>query len=69
MKPAALENELHDIYSKGEAAWLDYSAIDRLSSTPDGAAWLSRHAKQESRRELVNQAFKIRFVQIVPNTH
>jgi hypothetical protein len=68
MKPAALENELHDIYSTGAAAWLDYSAIDRLSSTPDGAAWLSRHAKQESQSELVNQAFKIRFVQIVPNT-
>jgi hypothetical protein len=67
MKPAALENELYDIYSKGAAAGLDYSAIDHLSSTPDGAAWLSRHAKQESRRELVNQAFKIRFVQIVPD--
>jgi hypothetical protein len=68
LKPPAWEKELHDIYSKGAAAWLDYSAIDRLSSTPDGAAWLSRHAKQESRRELVNQAFKIRFVQIGPDT-
>jgi hypothetical protein len=63
-KSEALENELHDIYDKGATAWLDHSAIDRLSSTPDGAAWLSRHAKQESRRELVNPTFKIRFVQI-----
>lgn len=69
LKPTApfdLENELRNLYDAGGTAWLDNSAIEQFSSTAEGAAWLALHAKEESRRELVDRAYKIRFVQIVP---
>jgi hypothetical protein len=46
-------------------AWLETSAIDRLTSTPEGARWLQSHTLPESLRELNNGAFRIRFVQLV----
>ncbi len=49
-----LESELRDLYSKGGAAWLDASAIDQLLSTAEGTEWLSRHAREESRRKLID---------------
>jgi hypothetical protein len=64
--PELLENELNDIYSKGTTAWFEFSAIDRFSATPEGAAWLTKHARTESLRELKDPAYKIRFIQIVP---
>ncbi len=62
----ALESELQDVYRSGLTAWLEASAIDQLSATPAGRAWLSSHAKEASRRELNDPAFRISFVQVVP---
>ncbi|HEX8494757.1 MAG TPA: hypothetical protein VF658_18070 [Pyrinomonadaceae bacterium] len=61
-----LENELRSIYSAGGTVWLEVTAIEQLLSQPQGAAWLSAHAREESRRELVDKAYKIKFVQIAP---
>lgn len=47
-------------------AWLETSAIDRLSSTPEGARWLQSHTRPGSLRELNNGVYRIRFVQISP---
>ncbi len=63
-----LESDLRDVYSKGGAAWLDASAINQLLSTAEGTEWLSRHAREESRRKLINKAYHIEFMQIVPGT-
>lgn len=60
------ESELCSIYSKGAAAWLETSAIDQLLATPEGAQWLSSHAEEKSRRELVSPPFRIKLVQVVP---
>ncbi|HEV7843710.1 MAG TPA: hypothetical protein VGO69_08420, partial [Pyrinomonadaceae bacterium] len=61
-----LESELQNIYAAGGTAWLDVFALEQLSSTPDGAAWLASHAKEQTRREVMDRAYKIKFVQIVP---
>lgn len=64
--PGVLEREVGDVYARGVTAWLEASAIDQLSTTPDGAQWLSRHAREESRHALVNKAYNLRFIQVVP---
>jgi len=46
--------------------WLETTAIDRLSATPEGARWLQTHTSSESLRELNNGAYRIRFVQLRP---
>ena len=61
-----LESELQNIYNTGGTAWLEVTAIEQLLSQPEGAAWLAAHAREESRRELVDKAYKIKFVQVVP---
>jgi hypothetical protein len=43
-------------------AWLETTAIDQLSSTPEGARWLDTHARNE--RRLTDSAYRIRFVQV-----
>jgi hypothetical protein len=65
-KPADLEGELKSVYDAGGTAWLDDSAQASFSATAPGAAWLALHARAESRRELVDRAYRIRFVQVVP---
>lgn len=65
-KVEPVESELCGIYSKGAAAWLETSAIDQLLATPEGAQWLSSHAEEKTRRELISPIFRIRFVQVVP---
>ena len=62
-----IENELRETNARGRTVWLEASAIDRLSSTPEGAEWLRRHAHEESRRSLVTKAHNMRFIQIVPS--
>src|SRR5262249_26275137 len=47
-------------------AWLETTAIDRLSSTSEGAQWLKAHTRPESFRELDNGTYHIRFIQVVP---
>ncbi len=63
-----LESELREIYAKGGTVWLDASAIDQLLLTAEGTEWLSLHAREESRRELIDKAYRIKFIQIVPGT-
>ncbi|HYO92137.1 MAG TPA: hypothetical protein VEQ40_10895, partial [Pyrinomonadaceae bacterium] len=63
---AELENELRSIHSTGGTVWLEVTAIEQLLSTPEASAWLAAHAREESRRELVDKAYKIKFVQVVP---
>lgn len=64
--PRDLENELQGIYNNGGTAWLEVTAIEHLPQTMEGADWLATHAREETRRELVNKAYKLRFVQVVP---
>ena len=47
-------------------AWLETSAIDRLSATPEGARWLETHARPGTLRELNTGAYRIRFVEVAP---
>ena len=47
-------------------AWLETTAIDRLSATPDGARWLQTHTRPGSLHELNNGAYRIRFIQLGP---
>jgi hypothetical protein len=60
------ESELQEIYSGGGTAWLEATAIDRISSTTEGTKWLSVHAREQTRRALNDPAFNIKFVQIFP---
>ena len=53
-------------FPKGTGAWLETSAIDRLSATPEGTRWLQSHTRPESLRELNNGAYRIRFIQLGP---
>lgn len=62
----SFESELRDIHARGATAWLDASAIDQLSATPGGADWLKKHAREETRHAVVNKAYNLRFVQVVP---
>ena len=48
----------------GSGSWLDTTAIDRLSATPQGAQWLREHTQPDSLRELNTGAYRIRFVQL-----
>lgn len=64
--PKDLENDLRNIYDSGGTAWLEVTAIEQLPPTMEGADWLAIHAREETRRELVNKAYKIKFLQIVP---
>jgi hypothetical protein len=62
----ALEAELQSLDGQGASAWLDDSAIAQLSSTTEGAEWLSRHAREETRRKLIDKSYRIQFVRIDP---
>jgi hypothetical protein len=58
------ETSTRPVPGTGASTWLETSAIDQLSSTPEGARWLESHARPESLRELNNGAYRIRFVQL-----
>jgi hypothetical protein len=60
----ALEAELQALEEQGQSAWLDDSAIAQLSSTKEGAEWLSGHAREETRRKLIDKSYRIQFVRI-----
>lgn len=62
----ALETELQAIDGQGGGVWLDDSAIGQLSSTPEGAEWLAGHAREETRRKLIDKSYRIQFVRIEP---
>jgi hypothetical protein len=62
----AFEAEIGNISRNGGTAWLETTAIDQLSSTPEGTRWLETHASKESWKELKDKAHRIRFVQVSP---
>ncbi|MEK6283078.1 MAG: hypothetical protein AABN95_22200 [Acidobacteriota bacterium] len=64
--PEVIEREVGEASARGASVWFETTAIDQLSATPEGAAWLERHKKQESLRALTSKAHNIRFVQVVP---
>ena len=57
---------LKEPFPPDTGAWLETTAIDRLSATPDGARWLQTHTRPETLHELNNGAYKIRFIQLSP---
>jgi hypothetical protein len=61
-----LSTEVPASYNQGKTVWLETTAVDRLLTQPDGTEWLARHIKQESTRELVDRAYRIRFLQLNP---
>jgi hypothetical protein len=61
-----LEQELNNAYAKGETVWLETTALDQLAAQPQGARWLEAHARNDSLKELISSAYRIRFVQVMP---
>ena len=49
-----------------ESAWLETTAIDRVSSNAEGAQWLKAHGQPATLHELDNGAYRIRFIRVVP---
>jgi len=61
-----LETDLPGSYALGKTTWLETTAIDQILGQPDGANWLASHVKLESRYELNDRAYRIRFFQVHP---
>jgi hypothetical protein len=53
-------------FPEGTNGWLETTAIDRLSATPEGVRWLQLHTRPESLRELNTGAYRLHFVEIAP---
>jgi len=49
-----------------ETAWLETTAIDHISATPQGTQWLQTHTRPDSLRELNNGAYRIRLIRVIP---
>lgn len=64
--PATRWQLLPDQLPEGTSAWLETTAIDRVSATAEGTRWLNEHTHPNSLRELNNGAYRIRFIQVVP---
>jgi hypothetical protein len=65
---ASTWKQLPDQFPSGlrESAWLETTAIDRVSSSADGAQWLKVHGQPATLHELDNGAYRIRFIEVVP---
>ena len=64
---ASTWNQLPDQFgSLRESAWLETTAIDRISSSAEGAQWLKVHGQPATLHELDNGAYRIRFIRVVP---
>ena len=61
-----LTRQLDQLPRTPRGAWLETTLVDQLEATPEGKAWLERHAILRSDCELVNQKFRIRFYQLKP---
>src|SRR5262249_23953988 len=66
LKQENAANDLKSLYSEGWTVWLETTAMDRVNSTPEGAAWLKAHEKPNSRHALEDKGFRIEFVQVLP---
>lgn len=65
-EPNTLMHDLNGLSSQGWTVWLETTAIDRVSSTPQGIEWLKMHERPNSRRAVEDKAFRIEFVQVRP---
>ncbi|MBI4469635.1 MAG: hypothetical protein HY650_09980, partial [Acidobacteria bacterium] len=63
---APLEDQLHRVYADGGAAWIETTALDLLSATPQGSTWIAEHTDDHAKRELINNRCRIRFFQLFP---
>jgi hypothetical protein len=62
-----LYGEMAEIYSQGGTAWFETSLIDGYNLNPEGARWLEAHARKEALKELNDGAYRIRFLQVMPD--
>jgi len=51
-------------FPDGINGWLETTAIDQLSATPEGAHWLQVHTHPESLREVDTGAYRIRYIEL-----
>lgn len=58
------EREVQDIQRSGAAVWLETSAADFIRSLPDGPAWLNQHTIAQPQHQLVNDKYRLSFIQI-----
>jgi hypothetical protein len=63
-----LEDELRRANQGGCSTWVEASAIDKIVSSAGGAQWLSRHSVGQTHYKLDDPAFRIEFIQLVPET-
>jgi hypothetical protein len=64
----AIESYLENAYQDGKSAWLETSAIDQVRATTEGKNWLVSHTREQCSQRLVNNSFRIEFVQLFPKT-
>jgi hypothetical protein len=57
-------SQLKSALSSTASVWLDTSAVDQIVNEPGGADWLAQH--ETLRRELIDRAYRIRFIEVVP---
>ncbi len=62
------EKELRNIYSDGRSIWIETTAIDSLMSSAQTAEWLAEHSNKQAEMELTDPAYKLKFVQILPQS-
>lgn len=65
-EPERMEDELRDLESRGQSAWLETSALDLLQSSPGGPEWLQLHTIGQPKYELVEHAYRIIFFRMTP---
>lgn len=61
----SFEETLREVYGRGGTAWMDASALDDISSSPEGSRWLAEHSNGGRRAELVGGGYRIIFVQVM----
>lgn len=61
---AGLDEELRKVYTSGGEAWVESSAINRLTREPGGAEWLAARAQET--RELTDPAYTLKLVRVAP---
>ncbi|HYN84289.1 MAG TPA: hypothetical protein VER32_03485 [Pyrinomonadaceae bacterium] len=60
----ALDEELRKVYQSGGEAWVESSAVGRLTREPGGAEWLAARARET--RELTDPAYTLKLVRVAP---
>lgn len=62
----SIENELQQTSQDGGAIWFETSAIDQIEQSSTGTAWLATHVRVNSRKELDDGRYRLKFVQVFP---